>query len=74
MFADQTNPSYSHNNVKELFRTMNAELSYLSNWSCANKLSVNTKYVLFHKAKGNENLSLVLTDLFIMLKPKEKTH
>ena len=33
---------------------MNAELSHLNDWFCANKLSLNnnkTKYVLFYKAK-----------------------
>ena len=68
MFADDTNHFYSHNNVKELFRTMNAELSHLNDWFCANKLSLNTdktKYVLFHKAKSKDSLPLVLPDLFI---------
>ena len=68
LFADDTNLFYSHNNVKELFRTMNAELSHLNDWFCANKLSLNTdktKYVLFHKAKSKGNLPLVLPDLFI---------
>ena len=68
MFADDTNPFYSHNNVKELFRTMNVELSHLNDWFGANKLSLNTdktKYVLFHKAKSKNNLPLVLPDLFI---------
>ena len=43
-------------------------LSYLIDWFCANKLSLNsdkTKPVLFHKAKRKENLPLVLPDLFI---------
>ena len=47
---------------------MNAELSHLNDWFCANKLSPNTdetKYVLFHKAKSKDNLPLVLPDLFI---------
>ena len=68
LFADDTNLFYSHNNVKELFRTMNAELSHLNDWFCANKLSLNTdktKYVLLHKAKSKGNLPLVLLDLFI---------
>ena len=68
LFADDTNHFYSHNNVKELFRTMNAELSHLNDWFCANKLSLNTdetKYVLFHKAKSKDNLPLVLPDFFI---------
>ena len=68
LFADDTNLFYSHNNVKELFRTMNAELSHLNDWSCANKLSLNTdktKHVLFHKAKSKDNLPLALPDLFI---------
>ena len=68
LFADDTNHFYSHNNVKELFRTMNAELSHLNDWFCANKLFLNTdktKYVLFHKAKSKDNLPVVLPDLFI---------
>ena len=68
LFADYTNLFYSHNNVKKLFRTMNAGLNHLNDWSCANKLSLNTdktKYVLFHKTKSKDNLPLVLPDLFI---------
>ena len=68
LFADDTNLFYSHNKVKELFRTMNAELSHLNDWFCANKLSLNTdktNYVLFRKAKSKDNLSLVLPDFFI---------
>ena len=68
MFADDTSLFYSHNNVKELFRIMNAELCHLNDWFCANKLSLNTdttKYVLFHKAKIKDNLFLVLPDFFI---------
>ena len=68
LFAEDTNFFYSHNNAKGLFRTMNAELSHLNDWFCANKLSLNTdktKYVLFHKAKSKNNLPLVLPDLFI---------
>ena len=68
MFADDTNLFYSHNNVKELFRIMNAELCHLNDWFCANKLSLNTdktKYALFHKTKSKNNLPLVLPDLFI---------
>ena len=67
LFAN-ANLFHSHNNVKELIRTMNAELSHLNYWFCTNKLSLNTdknKYVLFHKAKSKDNLPLVLPDLFI---------
>ena len=72
MFANylyDTNLFYSYDNVKELFRTMNAELSHLKDWFCANKLSLNTdktKYLVFNKAKSKGNLSLVLPDLFII--------
>ena len=72
MFANylyDTNLFYSFDNVKELFRTMNAELSHLKDWFCANKLSLNTdktKYLVFNKAKSKGNLSLLLPDLFIV--------
>ena len=58
LFADDTNLFYLHNNVNELFRTMNDELSHLNDWFYANKLSLNTdktKYVLFHNAKSKDN-------------------
>ena len=68
MFANDSNLFYSHNNVQESFRTMNAVLSHLNDWFCANNLSLNTdktKHVLFHKGKSKGNLPLVLPDLFI---------
>ena len=68
LFADDTKLFYLHNNVNELFRTMNDELSHLNDWFYANKLSLNTdktKYVLFHNAKSKDNLHLVLPDLFL---------
>ena len=67
LFGNDTKLFYSHNRVKELFRTMNAELSHLNEWFCANKLSLNTyktKFVLFHKVKSKDNLPLVLPNLF----------
>ena len=69
--------SYSHSNVKELFTTLNAELSHLNDWFCANKLSLNTdksKYVLFHKTKSKDNFLWFSQIYFLILKSKEKTH
>ena len=68
IFTNDTNLFHSHNNVKELFRIMNYELSHLNDWFCARKISLNTdktKYALFHKAKSKDNLPLVLPDYFI---------
>ena len=66
MFVEDTNLFYSHNNVKELFRTMNAELTYLNDWFSANKLSLNTdKTNISCFIKSKDNLPLVLPDLFI---------
>ena len=68
LFVDDTNSFYSHNNVNELFRTMNAELNHLNDWFCVKKLSLNadkTKCVLLQKAKSKDNLPLVLPDLFV---------
>ena len=67
LFADDTNLFYSHNKVKELIRTMNAEPKHLNYWFCANKLSLNTektKSVLFHKAKRLEvkNLGVMIDE------------
>ena len=68
LFADDTNLLHSHNYIKELFRTMNDDLSLLNDWFCVKKLSMNTdktKHVLFNNTKSNINLLLVLPDLFI---------
>ena len=72
MFADDSNLFYSHNNVDTLFNTVNSELSYISNWVRANKLSLNinkTHFMLFTGSKiipqGEilyENVSLKCTD------------
>ena len=43
MFADDTNLFYSHANIKTLFKTVNEELSHLSEWFASNKLSLNTE-------------------------------
>ena len=50
LFADDTNLFYSHDNVSSLMSLINSELSMLSEWFQANKLSVNiskTNYILF---------------------------
>ena len=52
LFADDTNLFFSHKNLRILFSTMNNELTKISEWFKANKLSLNenkTKYTLFLK-------------------------
>jgi hypothetical protein len=41
LFADDTTIYYSHSDIKALYDTMATELSTLSDWFCANKLSLN---------------------------------
>lgn len=68
MFAYDTSHFYLHNNVKELFRIINADVSHLNGCFCANKLPLNndkTNCLLFHKAKNKDNFPLVLPDLLI---------
>ncbi len=43
IFADDTNLFFSSKNFIDLARTVNAELVKLSDWFCANKLSLNVK-------------------------------
>ena len=48
-------------NIKTLFQTANIELEKIATWFQANKLSLNeskTKFILFHKSKDKDNLSL----------------
>ena len=50
LFADDTNLFYCSNNYEDLMKNVNAELSKLSDWFRANRLSLNiskTNYILF---------------------------
>ena len=52
IFADDTNLLFSHSDINVSFEKMNRELTNVSNWFNANKLSLNvkiTKYSFFHK-------------------------
>jgi hypothetical protein len=56
LFADDTNIFYSNSDIIELERIVNAELSKLSNWFMANRLSLNatkTNFIIF----GNKKVS-----------------
>ena len=53
MFADDTNLFFSHSDINILFEKINKELTNVSNWFNANKLSLNvqkTKFSFFHKS------------------------
>ena len=63
IFADDTNLFFSNYNIPVLFATINSELSKISQWFLANKLSLNvtkTRYSFFHKTieKGDIPLRL----------------
>ena len=75
LFADDTSLFYSHKNQHDAVPILNAELSNISHWLAANKLSLNvgkSKLLIFtnqkSKAKGskpNETGSNLETELFI---------
>ena len=57
---------FSHHEIKNLFDTVNKELSKIRQWFIANKLSLNTKktkYSFFHKNSVKGNIPLKLPDL-----------
>ena len=59
LFADDTNLFYSHDNVSSLMSLINSELSMLSEWFQANKLSVNiskTNYIIFKPRQKKTNI------------------
>ena len=75
MFAGDTNPFYSHHDIKTLFSTVNEELEKLQGWFTANRLSLNikkTKYSFFHKNSVKNNIPSKLLDLHISNKSIER--
>ena len=68
MFADDTNPFYSHKDIKMLFHTVNTELVHVTHWFKANKLSLSAKkaiYTLFHKPSTKDDIPLKIPELVI---------
>ena len=76
MFADDTNLFSTGKDLKTLFKTMNEQLTEITNWFSANKLSLNikkTKYILFCSSNDEDNLPLKLPVLKIGNKNIERT-
>ena len=77
LYADDTNIFLSHSDLDSLYHTMNTELTHITDWFRANKLSLNaskTNYMLFspklpsHTNKitiDNNNISQVHTTKFL---------
>ena len=68
IFANDTNPFFSHKSIIERFYTANLELNKVFRWFNANKLFRNkdkTKYTFFHKAGEKDNIPIKLPSLFI---------
>ena len=68
MFADDTNPFYTHSNIKKLFSTLNEELASINQWFTSNKLSLNPKkkkHSCFHKPSKKDDIPVMLPKLTI---------
>ena len=64
LFADDTNIFYKHKDIEVAVSIVNNELSKVSDWLSANKLSLNiskTNCIIFHPYQKNE----IQVDLFI---------
>ena len=58
LYADDTNIFLSHPDLNSLYRTMNTELTHITDWFRANKLSLNvskTNYMLFSSKTPNHH-------------------
>ena len=56
MYADDANIFLHHNHIDNLYTNGQIEMNFVSNWSAANKLTLNvgkTKYLLFRPNKKN---------------------
>ena len=68
MFADDTSLFFSHSDINILFEKRSKELTNVSNWFNANKLSLNikkTKFSFLHKSSKKGNTPLRLPNLNI---------
>ena len=68
MFADDTNLFFKHSDINVLLGKINKELTNVSNWFNANKLSSNVKTIkhsFFHKSSKKDNIPLPLLNLNI---------
>ena len=68
MFADETNLFFSHSDINIFFEKINKELTNVSNWFNAKKLSLNVKKInfsFFHKSSKKDNIPLRLPNLNI---------
>ena len=56
MFADDTSLFYAHKDIKVIEKVYNEELQHISDWLCANKLSLNVKKskVLFYRPNNGK--------------------
>ena len=68
MLAEDTNIFFSRSDINILSEKMNKELTNVSNWFNANKLSLNVKKIkfsFFHKSSKKDNIPLRLPNLNI---------
>ena len=69
LFADDTTLYYSYPNIPHLYETMNKELDNLTDWFCANKLSLNvskTNYMIFSNINPQQHsMEIKLTNKII---------
>ena len=60
MFADDTNLSFNHEDVKHLFTVVNNELVKIKDWFTANKLSLNVEKQNTHSPISQERRTISL--------------
>ena len=66
MFADDTNLFFLNWDILLLFATVNSELSKISQWFLAKKISLNitrTKYSFFHETSKKDDVPLKFSNL-----------
>ena len=63
LFADDTNTFFSHQNLNFIWKTLNEELLYLTDWCWANRLSIKiikSNFMVFKPRQKRENLNIKL--------------
>ena len=65
LFADDTNILYADKNLKAIEQTVNAELNNVHDWLTTNRLTLNTKKVIFFNFSSSSEKKCIFLNKYV---------